>query len=311
MSVSDLSTERRALREGALLLRADELGTLVITGSERQSWLNGLVTCELAPLGPGGGAYGLSVAKSGKIVAEVWIVLAGERIYLGALRERIDPLREMLERYLVMEDAEVADGSDAHGWILSAGPGAEALIEAGRGLGAEAARADWTGLGGAALVCARGDVDRVLAGLATHDGAAIATAAAWDVLRIEHNVPRFGIDFDDESYPQEASLEDRAVSFNKGCYLGQETVFMLQMRGHAKKRLVQIAIEGDEDVPVGAEIALPEGGAVGNVTSRVRDPGGAGVIALGYVKYKHANAGVAVRVAGRGASVVGVRGVGC
>lgn len=305
---SDLTAQRRALGEGALLRRMDELGTLVVTGSERQSWLNGLVTCDLASLRPGGGAYGLSVAKSGKILTEVWILVAADRLYVAVLRERLELLRETFDRYLIMEDAEVTDASAEHGWILAAGPRSAGIVEAGRGVaGVEAARVDWTGLDGAALVAPRGAVDAALAALIAAGGTP-TSPEAWEALRVEHNVPRFGVDFDAENYPQEASLEDRAVSFSKGCYLGQETVFMLQMRGHAKKRLVQIEIEGEDDVPAGAEVSLPEGGAVGHVTSRARSPRAPGVIALGYVKYKHATQGAALRVAGRAASVVGVRG---
>jgi folate-binding Fe-S cluster repair protein YgfZ len=103
-------------------------------------------------------------------------------------------------------------------------------------------------------------------------------------------------------------VEGRAVSFTKGCYLGQETVFMLQMRGHAKKRLVQLVVEGEEDIPAGAEIALPDGTAVGSITSRVKDSAGSRVIALGYVKFKHANRGVALRVVGRAAEVTSAPG---
>jgi hypothetical protein len=303
--MKDLADQRRALREAALVRRADELGTLAITGSERQSWLNGMVTCDLAPLAPGGGAYGLSVAKSGKILAEVWVVLAEETIYVGALRERVALLRETFDRYLIMEDAEVGDASDERCWILGAGPRSADVVAAGRGAGADGALADWTGFGGAALVAPREAAEAVLAATLAREGVLPATLPAWDVLRVERNVPRFGVDFDDQSYPQEASLEDRAVSFNKGCYLGQETVFMLQMRGHAKKRLVQIEIEGEEDVAAGAEIALPDGTAVGTVTSRVKNPREPGVIALGHVKYKHAKAGVPLQVAGRAALVAG------
>jgi tRNA-modifying protein YgfZ len=317
-STDDPDPERCALREGALVQRMDELGTLVVTGADRQSWLNGLVTCDLAPLkplpagaggrAPAGGAYGLSVVKTGKILAEVWVVLAEERLYIGALRGRIPLLQEMFERYLIMEDAEVCDASGEHGWVFAHGPRAEALAPAGRAAGAEVALVDWTGLGGALLVAREGAVgaleEALLGAEAAGQGPVLRVRpAAWDVLRVERFLPRFGVDFDDQSYPQEASLEGRAVSFSKGCYLGQETVFMLQMRGHAKKRLVQLAVEGDLAVPAGAEVALPEGSAVGEVTSSVPDPRGQGVLALGYVKFKHATQGAALRVAGRAATI--------
>ncbi|AUX46020.1 aminomethyltransferase [Sorangium cellulosum] len=314
----ELDEQRRALREGALVQVVNELGTLVVTGSDRQTWLNGLVTCDLAPqqplpasgkaAPPAGGAYGLNVVKTGKIFAEVWIVLAADRIYVGARRDRLAQLQESFERYLIMEDAELRDVSDEHAWIFAHGPRAADLVPAGRAAGAEAAIVDWTGLGGALFVAPRqaeGDAVAALLGAGGEAGPVLpATDAAWEVLRVENNVPRFGVDFDDQNFPQEASLEERAVSFSKGCYLGQETVFMLQMRGHAKKRLVQLAVEGEDDVPAGAEIALPDGAAVGEVTSRVRDPGGQRVIALGYVKYKHAATGAELRVAGRPAAIV-------
>ncbi len=138
----DLEAQRRALREGAVVRRMDDLGTLVVTGSERRTWLNGLLTCDLAPLGPGDGAYGLSVAKNGRILAEVWVILAADRIWIGVLRERAPALLELFERHLIMEDAEVRDASAERGWLLAGGPGSAALVAAARGAGAEAARAD-------------------------------------------------------------------------------------------------------------------------------------------------------------------------
>ena len=312
----ELDEPRRALREGALVQAMPELGTLIVTGSDRQTWLNGLVTCDLAPqkplpagakpAPPAGGAYGLNVGKTGKIFAEVWIVIAADRIYVGALRERVEQLRELFDRHLIMEDAEVEDASGEHAWVFAHGPRSADLAAAGRAAGAEAAIVDWTGLGGALLVAPRQAEGAVLEALlaAGEAGAVLpVTAAAWDVLRVENNVPRFGVDFDDQNFPQEASIEERAVSFSKGCYLGQETVFMLQARGHAKKRLGQLAVEGEGGVPAGAAIALPEGAAVGEVTSQVEDPRGKGLLALGYVKYKHAVQGTALRIAGRAAEI--------
>src|SRR6185437_10386155 len=122
----------------------------------------------------------------------------------------------------------------------------------------------------------------------------------WEALRIAWGVPRFGADYDEQSLPQEASLETRAVSFSKGCYLGQETVFMLEKRGHARKKLVRLAVEGEGTLSAGAEIALPDGTAgVGAVTSATRAPGPGGWLALGSVKHKHTPAGTALVVAGR------------
>src|SRR5262245_27661804 len=106
-SMVDLDRQRRAAREGALVRPAVELGTLVVTGADRQSWLNGLITCELAKLGAGSGAYGLSTARNGKVFAEIWVVIGHEHILLGTHRDRIEALREHFDRHLIMEDAEI------------------------------------------------------------------------------------------------------------------------------------------------------------------------------------------------------------
>src|SRR5262245_59712387 len=108
---TDLQRQRRALHEGVLMEPAPELGALVVTGSERLTWLDGLVTCALKGKQPGQGAFGLSVSKTGKIQAELWIVVAEERIVVGARRERVNDLHASFDRHLVMEDAEIADAS--------------------------------------------------------------------------------------------------------------------------------------------------------------------------------------------------------
>lgn len=303
--MTDLERERRAAHEGALLQPAPELGSIAVTGADRTRWLNGLVTCELAKLEPGGGAYGLSVAKSGKILAEIWIVAEESRLLIGARRDRVPALLEHFNRYIMMEDAEVADASDELGWLLIHGPLAGDLVLVARGAGASAAAIRWSDLGGAAVVAPAGKLEELSDALLTHaaERGVLATPEAFEAIRVEEGIARFGVDFDEQNYPQDASLEKLAVSFQKGCYLGQETVFMLEVRGHAKKRLVQLAVEGSDDVPAGSPITGADGAEVGAVTSRTTSPDSSGVIALGYVKYKQAVAGAELKAAGRTARI--------
>lgn len=304
-----IAEQRRAVHEGALVQAAPELGTLVITGSDRKSWLNGMVTCDLTKLEAGSGAYGLAVAKVGKILAELWILIAADRILIGARRDRIALLRDHLEKHLIMEDAEITDASSDISWIFMHGPLALKAADAARsadGLGVLAAAFAWTDLGDAAVAAPHTHIQSVTGEVmaALGDRGFLATPAGYEQIRIEEAIARFGVDFDDQTYPQEASIERFAVSFQKGCYLGQETVFMLEMRGHAKKRLVQVTVEGSDDLPVGAAISLPEGGAVvGEVTSQAKSADGSRVVSLGYVKYKHALPGAPLVVAGRPAKI--------
>jgi folate-binding protein YgfZ len=292
------------MRTGALVQEASGLGTLLVTGSDRTSWLNGLVTCDLAPLSAGAGAYGIAVAKNGKILSELIILLDAERILLAAPSTELASLQEHFERHLIMEDANVAEAPDL-AWLLLHGPRAGELVGPLRDGGAVASAVDTTGLGGVAAALPPGELaakrDALLE--AAGEWAAVVHPEAWESLRVELGVPRFGVDFTNDNYPQEAALERLAVSFEKGCYLGQETVFMLQMRGHVKKKLVQLAIEGDADVAPTTPI-FADGTDVGAVTSRTRSPDGAATIALGYVKYKYIAEGTELKVLDRPAQVI-------
>ncbi|MEO8798227.1 MAG: glycine cleavage T C-terminal barrel domain-containing protein, partial [Polyangiaceae bacterium] len=123
-----------------------------------------------------------------------------------------------------------------------------------------------------------------------------------DVLRHEGGVPAFGVDFGVTTYPQEAGLEKRAVSFDKGCYLGQEVICMLESRGHVKRKLVSLAVEGSEVPAKGAEVTNEAGEKVGEVTSAAVSPE-LGVLAIAMVKAAVMAPGSALRVGSANAKV--------
>jgi len=286
-----------ALGEGALLVRP-VMATAVVTGPERTDWLNGLVTCELAKRGPGDGAYGLSVSKQGKLQSELWIVLTEQRIIAGLTLDTAEEVVAQLDRHLIMEDAEIALERDPHTWILGLGALAPALVAAARGRGADAAVIRRASTDVAVAVCAAdeadGTVEAMLAAAGPHG--LVASDEQWQRVRVELGIPTLGVDFAIDDYPQEASLEGDGVSFDKGCYLGQEAVFMLQHRGHPKTRLVQLAGEAQPLPTPGARVELPDGTDVGSVTSVVGDPSSTGWLGLASVKYKHAAPGTKLRV---------------
>src|SRR5258706_6828692 len=118
----------KAAEQGALLILAPHLGTIAVSGPDRVSWLNGLVTSDLTKLSPGTASYGLVLIKIGRILADVWAVPAGDRLLLGVPRERVGALREHLPEYLMMEGASHVDASDEFGWALVHGPRAAALL---------------------------------------------------------------------------------------------------------------------------------------------------------------------------------------
>jgi hypothetical protein len=289
-----------AAKEGVLALQQGDLATLVVTGQDRVAWLNGLLTCDLVKRAAGTAVYGLAVVRNGRVLTDATVVFddEGERALVAVPASVVDALRTHMDHYLVMEDAEMAPGTDAFvAWALH-GPRSGEALEAARQAGAVGGTVDRTGLGGAFVLAPKeraGEVAAALAGVAT-----VGDAAGWEALRHERAVPLFGVDFDDKTYPQEAGLEKTAVSFEKGCYLGQEVVCMLQMRGHVKRKLAAVVLEGTEAPLAGAAVTDEAGTAVGEVTSAAPSPTLGKTVALAMIKRTQAEPGKGVLVGGRG-----------
>lgn len=276
---------------------ADDLATMVVTGPDRLAWLNGLVTCDLTTLATGRAMVGLAVEKKGHILADLVVVARAADLVIAAPREATGGLRTAFEHHLVMEDAELsADGPLV--WRLIGRKAAEVTL-------AEPATVtpfDWAGLGGAIVLGPSGGAtDEAVRACVLAHGGEMGDAQAWEALRIEHGVPRYGVDFDDTTFPQEASLDKRAVSFNKGCYLGQEVVCMLELRGHVRRKLVPLAL--DASAPRGVELRDREGAEVGRLTSVTRRTSGGGWAGLGMVKLSHAVPGTELFAGGARACV--------
>src|SRR6516165_11309400 len=125
-----------AARRTVLALPGRGLATLVVTGNDRVSWLNGLLTCDLIKWAPGDACYGLAVSRSGRVLADPIVVADGDKAIAVVDADRAALLREHLDHYLVMEDAEMSPASDAfETWILH-GPASEAVLAAARDAGA-------------------------------------------------------------------------------------------------------------------------------------------------------------------------------
>jgi folate-binding protein YgfZ len=307
----DPRTQVDAARQRVLALPHTELATLIVTGADRLSWLNGMLTCDLAKRTPGDVVYGLAVARNGRVISDAIVVVddAAATVLVAVPRAVAPALRAHLDHYLVMEDAEIGSATDAFdAWALH-GPAAADLLADARSAGAAGGAIDRTGLGGAFLLApARkaAQTTAVIERSVAMRGGAIGDEAGWEALRLERGVPRFGVDFDDKTYPQEASLEKTAVRFDKGCYLGQEVVCMLELRGHVKRKLVPLVLDASRPLERGAAVTDDAGVSVGEVTSAALSPTLGKTVALAYVKRAYAQAGKRVLVGGVGAQVVGM-----
>lgn len=277
-----------------------------MTGKDRTSWLNGLVTCELAKRERGQGAYGLLVEKKGRIQTDLYVVPSGddESLALAVPASLRDSVLGTLDHYLIMENAELAPADLI--FFVAQGPRA---VELSASLQAPfSGTIDLMGHGGVVLgapAAALAELEGRLATEVERLGGVVADDPTWDAVRIEHGLPRFGVEVDTTLYPQEAALEKLAVSFSKGCYLGQEVVYMLENRGHVKKKLVPLEIEGEAPPAPGTAVTTAAGENVGEIKSATLGPSAGKPAAIAMVKWAFAKPATELRVGEQPARVRG------
>jgi len=261
----------------------DDLCVIDLDGEDQRTWLNGQISNDVRQTRKGDAVYALVLNVRGKIVCDLWAVDRGAAFSLIVPVAASDTLRAQLEQYIIMEDVTLSVRDDAV--IVSVqGPHALAVASA---VAAPAFRCDELGVGGVHVIATKKDAATLTAQLIAraHDvGGGEVDDAAFELARLRRAVPRFGRDFDNSHYPQEAGLKQRAVSFSKGCYLGQEVVCTLESRGKLTRKLVAFRVAGDA-AKSGDTIATNGGDESGRVTSLAIDRNEAR--ALGYVRRIH------------------------
>lgn len=288
----------RALREGCAARPLGELALIEVRGADRATWLNGLVTQDTRALVPGQCVYGAAVAVKGKILADLHVYARAESLLIALPASQRELVSSHLERYIVMEDVSLALLDAAIIGVV--GPRSDSL-DVG-----ERYETDRLGAKGFDVIVPSAGAEEfpsTLAAALSEAKAVWVGEAAWETARVLAGVPRFGVDFGAANFVQEASITPRAVSFNKGCYLGQEVVCRLEMRGHVQKQLLLLRVESG--CPTVGDPVQSEGKDVGEVTSVAVDPsGGATVIAM----VRHAAIEKPLEVRGEAASPRALRG---
>src|SRR4030081_1426223 len=268
----------RVLTEACGLLDRSERGKLALTGTGAKEFLEGQVTNAVETLNPGQGAYAAFLSPKGKMLGDLRVLDLGDELFLDTERSALQELFNMIRRYRIGYDVDVHKRTVERGLLSLIGPEARAVAGAADLPEEEHANApgelDGTDVrlvatdAGVDLICDAADTDALAAELRGR-GAEDVDEAAAEVLRVEAGRPRYGVDLDDTVIPQEAGLNERAVSFTKGCYVGQETVARLHYRGKPNRHLRGLRLS--ETVPAGGELRLGER-AVGHITSSVRSP---------------------------------------
>jgi folate-binding protein YgfZ len=310
-SLDTLATDYRTITEACGLLDRSERGKLALTGSEAASFLQGQVTNDIEGLSPGQGCYAAFLTPKGKMLGDLRILATGDELLLDTERAALQGLFNMIRRFSIGYDVELHKRTLECGLLSLIGPGAEAVAGAadlaadehahelvsvpvpGGAVGARAIRTDV----GVDLLCDAGEVEALRSAL-EDAGAVPVTETAAECLRLERGRPRYGIDLDDSVIPQEAGLNERAVSFTKGCYVGQETVARLYYRGKPNRQLRGLRLSGPASP--GDELSL-DGRVVGHLTSVAASPR-VGPIGLALVR-REAPPGTFVAVAGATAEV--------
>jgi tRNA-modifying protein YgfZ len=305
-SLDTLATDYRSITESCGLLDRSERGKLALTGADARSFLQGQVTNDVEGLSPGEGCYAAFLTPKGKMLGDLRILDAGDEVLLDTERVALQGLFNMIRRFSIGYDVELHKRTLERGLISLIGPDADRVAGAGElpakenahsvvsvpatELTARAIRTDV----GIDLLCDAADTDALRAAL-EDAGAAPVAEAAVECLRVERGRPRYGIDLDDSVIPQEAGLNERAVSFTKGCYVGQETVARLYYRGKPNRQLRGVRLSGPSSP--GDELTL-DGRVVGQLASVAESPR-LGTIALALVR-REAPPGTHVAVSGAG-----------
>ena len=240
-----------------------------VTGADRVAFLQGQCTNDITRLGAGESCYAAFLNAKGKMRGEGHVMCLADAFLLEANPD----LGPSLEKFIITEDVVIEDMSATLG---------EWLVVGKTDLALPAKAVTFKHPLGVGVV---GDSESMKETI---------DAETLEVLRIEAAVPQWGMDMDENTIPNEAGLEARAISYDKGCYIGQETIARIKTYGHVNRQLVQMGLTG-ENVPARGDKVLAEEREVGQVTSAARSTRLGKSLALGYVRREFATAGIKLK----------------
>jgi folate-binding protein YgfZ len=309
-----IANDYQAATSTAALFDTSSAGKLELTGPDAPMFLANLSTNDTKNLPLGGGCEAYFCDSRAKVQFAAWIyhVRLGDgrhAMWVETTPGRNAELVKYLDRYLISEQVEIADVTDRFAQFHLSGPKAADVLAKALGepvpelpefahmertFGANATcsirRRDLLGFPGFDIVCLKERADGVR-GMLVAAGATPSTPETFETLRIEAGVPIYGIDIDAERAVMEVGQFARAVSYTKGCFLGQEPIVMARDRtGHAVRTFLGLKVLEGGPLPAGAKV-FRDGQEVGVVTSSAHSPRLGLPVALGYLKWKHQEPG--------------------
>ena len=324
--------DESAVRSGAAIGSISAHALVAVAGPDRATYLQGLLTNDIQALAEGSGCYAAWLTPQGRMLTDMHVLQSAGMILLDVPVEQLDSILARLDQFLFSEDVRIESLAEAMTGVWVHGPRAAAVVEqvvhGVNGLDdwsdykhatgtfdgdpVSVARIDQIGVPGYCVFLARAIEPRFIAS-AVSAGAKVVSPDALQAARIAAGYPVFGVDMTAETIPLEAGIEDRAISFTKGCFVGQEVVIRVMHRGGGRvaKKLVGFRLAPDQNAD--QNVGHPFKGAkvfagdreIGFVTSAAASPT-LGPIALGYVHRDFTAAGTGVQVDGHPATVVGL-----
>jgi folate-binding protein YgfZ len=296
------------------------VGLVRLTGADRRSYLQGLLTNDIEALTPGTGCYAALLTAQGRMISDMRVLELGDAVLLEVPASLAANVASHLDRFVFSEDVQARDITAEKSEVGLYGPSAGRVVAhilpptsdlhalplngtttaSFDGSSVTIVRSDDAGVDGYDIVVDVNTVEKLKEALVA-DGAVVVDAASAEAARIEAGRPRFGVDMDSETIPLEAGIDDRAISRTKGCYVGQEVIIRVLDRGHGRvaRRLVKLAFP--DRMPAPGQKLLAGEREIGRITSVAFSPSLGHPVALGYVQRDFTTAGTSVS-AGQGIS---------
>lgn len=307
VAVASLEDRYRAATEAVALLDRSERGKLALSGSQAVEFLDSLLSNDIAAVEPGHGVAAALLTHKGRLLAEVRVLRSEVELELDCERAALQALFDALNSYRIGFDAELHKRTLERALLSLIGPGSDALFEHLPGpaehdhieaeINGRAVLLIRTDLG-LDLLCASEDGEAVAAALAAA-GAQTVDEETAEIVRVETGRPRFGIEIDETTMPQEAGIHERAVSYSKGCYVGQETVARLYWKGKPNRHLRGLRFAQSPQPGAALTLGGHEVGAVASVAHSPRF----GTIGLALLR-REAEPGATLEVSGGGSATV-------
>jgi folate-binding protein YgfZ len=313
---SSSASQLAALLEGAGVSRLDQTGWIRVTGEDRVRWLNGMVTNSIQGLKDGEGTYNFLLSVQGRIQGDVTVFAEPDALVIETAAAQISVMMPLLDRFIIMDDVELADVTGSQSGLQVAGPQATSLLaQIGlivddlaelekRSLSWNTARITvihaYSPLVPRYELWAEPDTAAKLFEALLSIGALSCDAQSLEWLRILEGTPLYGTDIRDRELPQETG-QTRALHFNKGCYIGQEIVERIRSRGNVHRTFGAFRLEGN--LPTAGSPIEADGRQIGEFTTVAAIPlpegrGGTVQLGLGYIRREALDRGAKLQYSG-------------